>query len=79
MTPWSWVHDTQVYMGLGAAQSLGIKKATGRGPDPGNQYDFGAKWAKNISRDSGCSRIMDQHMGFGNIPGLDIIMAPAAL
>lgn len=77
MTPWSWVtvHDTQVYMGLEAAQSLGIKEATGRG----NQYDFGAKWARNISGDSGCSRIMDQDMGFGNIPGLDIIMAPAAL
>lgn len=40
------MHDTQVYIGLEAAQSLGIKKATGEGPDPGSQYGFGGKMGK---------------------------------
>lgn len=54
MTSWLWVtvHDTQVYMGLKAAQYLGIKKATGGGSDPGNQYDFGGKTGKKTSAET---------------------------
>lgn len=37
------MHDTQVYIGLEAAQSLGIKKAT----YPGSQYGFCGKMCKN--------------------------------